>query len=164
MTRPDIAYAVHVVSQFMHVPRTTHLHAVKRIFKYLQGTLVHGLLLRPSADSRIIVAYSDVDWAGCKDTCRSTTGYVVYFGPNLISRRSKKQPTVSTSFTEAEYRVVGYIVAKTIWIRELLHDLHITITTPTRLYCDNVSATFMTANPVQHDRSKHIVVDSHFCA
>lgn len=146
----------------MHAPRTTHLHAVKRIFRYLQGTLDHGLLLRPSATSTIIVAYSDADWAGCKDSCRSTTGYAVYFGPNLIAWRSKKQPTVSKSSTEAEYRAIGYTVAETIRIRKRLCDLGIVITTPTSLYCDNVSATYMTANPVMHDRSKHIAVDYHF--
>jgi len=73
MTRPDSAYAVHVVFQFIHAPPTTHLHAVKRIFRYLQGTQAHGLLLRPSASLSIIVAYLEAVWVGCKDFCRSTT-------------------------------------------------------------------------------------------
>ena len=99
--RPDIAYAVHVVSQFMH--------AVKRIFRYLQGTLTHGLFLRPSTSPSIVIAYSDADWAGCKDSCRSTTGYAIYLGPNMIAWHSKKRPTVSRSSTKAEYRPLGYI-------------------------------------------------------
>ena len=162
MTKPDTAYAVHVVSQFMHAPRTTHLHAIKRIFRYLQGTLGHGLQVRPASTPSVIVAYSDADWAGCKDSFRSSTGYAVFFGPNLIAWCSKKQPTVSKSSTEAEYRAVAYIVAETIWIWKLLHALCIHLSTPTRVYCDNISASYMEVNPVQHDRSKHIMLDYHF--
>ena len=118
MTRPDIAYAIHIVYQFVHASCTTHLSAVKRIFRYLQGTLHDGVVLRPAVTSSVIVTYSDADWAGCKDTCRSTTGYAVFFGPNLIAWHSKKQPTVSKSSTEVEYSVVAYAVAETIWIRK----------------------------------------------
>ena len=108
------------------------------------------------------MAYSDADWAGYKDSSRSTTGYAVCFTPNLIACRSKKQPTISKSSTEVEYRAIGYIVAETIWIHKLLCDMGFLIATPTKLYCDNVSATYMIANPVMHDRSKHIAVDYHF--
>ena len=90
MTRPDIANAIHVVFQFMHAPHTTHLHVVKRIFTYLQGTQDHSLLLRPSTSPSLIVTYSNADWAGCKNSCCSTTSYAVYFEPNLITWRSKK--------------------------------------------------------------------------
>ena len=72
MTRPDITYAVHV-SQFVHAPYTTHLHAVKHIFRYLQGTSAHSLWFRPTTSSIMVVAYSDADWAGRKDSCQSTT-------------------------------------------------------------------------------------------
>ena len=85
-------------------------------------------------------------------------GYVVFFGPHLISQRSKKQPTVSKPSTEAEYRSIVYVVAETIWIYEVLHDIAIALSAPVRLYCDNVNAMYMTAKPVQHDRSKHIAV------
>ena len=85
MTRPDIAYSVHAVFQFMYAPLTTNLFAVKRIFRYLHGTMVHGLFLCPFADASIIVAYFDADWASCKDTYWSTSGYAVYFRPNLIA-------------------------------------------------------------------------------
>ena len=108
MTRPDIAYDVHMVSQFMHAPRTSHLHAVKRIFRYLQGTPDLGLFLHATGTPTIVVAYSDADWAGCRDNRRFTTSYAVFLGKNLISWRSKKQPTVYKSSTEAEYRVVAY--------------------------------------------------------
>jgi len=77
----------------MHASCTTHLHAVKCIFRYLQGTLQFGLQLRPASSPSMIVAYSDADWVGCKDSCHSTTGCAVFFGPNPISWCSKKQPS-----------------------------------------------------------------------
>jgi len=85
MTRPDISYVVHVISQFMHAPCTTHLHAVKRIFRYLQGALSYGLWLHLAATPSVIDAYSNVDRVGYKDSCWSTTGYALFFDPNLIS-------------------------------------------------------------------------------
>ncbi|CAH9051136.1 unnamed protein product [Cuscuta europaea] len=90
LTRPDITYAVHLVSQFMHAPRTTHIFAVKRIFRYLQRTRDHGLWLQQSNLPTCIVAYSDADWAGCPDSSRSTTGFAVFLGPNLVSWKAKK--------------------------------------------------------------------------
>lgn len=110
MTWPDINYAIHVVSQFMHAPHTTHVFGVKRIFKYLQGTLADGILLCSTIVSSITVAYSDVDWVGCKNSCRSTTGHAVFFSPNFIAWCSKKQ--LSKSSIEADYRVVAYVIAE----------------------------------------------------
>ncbi|XP_019228021.1 PREDICTED: uncharacterized protein LOC109209247 [Nicotiana attenuata] len=162
MTRPDIAYVVNVVSQFMHAPRTTHMHCVKRIFRYLQGTLTYGLTLRALCLTSIVIAYSDADWAGCPDSRRSTSGFAVFLGSNLIFWRAKKQPTVSKSSTEAEYRAIAYTVAKTCWIRHILCELGIFLHEPIRVLCDNISSTYMTRNPAFHDRSKHIDVDFHF--
>ncbi|CAH9114185.1 unnamed protein product, partial [Cuscuta epithymum] len=159
LTRPDITYAVHMVSQFMHAPRTSHLLAVKRIYRYLQGTSKHGLWLRSDKNISVIVAYSDADWAGCPDSSRSTTGYAIFLGTNLISWRSKKQPTVSKSSTEAEYRAIAYTVQDTLFIRSLLVDMGILISAPVQLHCDNVSASYLAVNPIQHDRSKHIKID-----
>ncbi|CAH9088824.1 unnamed protein product [Cuscuta epithymum] len=162
LTRPDIIYVVHLVSQFMHAPRTTHLFAVKRIFRYLHGTLDHGLWLQPTSQATCVIAYSDVDWAGCPDTSRSTTGFDVFLGSNLVSWKSKKQPTVSKSSTEAEYRAVAYTVQDTLHIRSVLFELGFPVTTLVQLFCDNISASYLTANPVQHARSKHIQIDYHF--
>lgn len=93
---PDISYAVHQICLYRHDPRLPHLHALKRIIRYLQGTSGFGLqLLKGRIDE--LVAYSDADWAGCPDTRRSTSGYCVFLGSNLVSWSSKRQPTVSRS-------------------------------------------------------------------
>ncbi|CAH9141036.1 unnamed protein product [Cuscuta epithymum] len=138
MTRPDITFAVHLVSQFMHAPRTPHLLAVKRIFRYLQGSISHGLLLRPSTSTPTIQAYSDADWAGCPDSSRSTSGFAIFLGPNLVSWKAKKQPTVSRSSTEAEYRAIAYTVQDTLHIRSILFELCFPVHAPVTLMCDNI--------------------------
>ncbi|KAJ9555155.1 LOW QUALITY PROTEIN: hypothetical protein OSB04_009769 [Centaurea solstitialis] len=114
-TRPDIAYAVQQVCLFMHDPRLPHLNALKRILRYLKGTLSHGLHIKASAVDRL-VAYSDADWAGCPTTRRSTSGFCVYLGDNLVSWSSKRQHVVSRSSAEAEYRGIANVVAETAWL------------------------------------------------
>ncbi|XP_026429121.1 uncharacterized protein LOC113325107 [Papaver somniferum] len=102
-TRPDISYAVQQVCLFMHDPREPHMQALKRIIRYLQGTIHHGLFISVSTTSGL-TTYSDDDWAGCPDSRRSTSGYCVFLGDNLISWSSKRQATISRSSAEAEYR------------------------------------------------------------
>jgi len=145
----------------MHDPRDGHLSAVKRILHYLRGTLGHGLLLRPSSTSALVV-YTNADWASCPDTRKSTPGYAVFLGDNLVSWSSKRQPTVSRSSAEAEYRAVANGVAEACWLRQLLQELHNPLTTSTLVYCDNVSAVYLSTNPVQHQRTKHVEIDLHF--
>jgi hypothetical protein len=160
-TRPDIAYAVQQVCLHMHDPREPHLAALKRILRYIRGTLDLGLLLQPSTATDLVV-YTDADWAGCPDTRRSTSGYAVFLGDNLISWSSKRQNTVSRSSAEAEYRAVANGVAEATWLRQLLLELHTPLRRATLVYCDNISAVYMTSNPVQHQRTKHIEIDLHF--
>ena len=105
LTQPDIQYAVHQLCLFMHDPRVNHLNALKRVFGYLQGTQSHGLQLYKSI-SNTLTAYTDADWACCLDTRRSTSVYCVFLGDNLISCSSKRQPTVSRSSSESEYKWV----------------------------------------------------------
>lgn len=160
-TRPDIAYAVQQVCLHMHDPREPHLNALKRIIRYIKGTITHGLRLTPTNLSNI-TAYTDADWAGCSTTRRSTSGYCIFLGDNLVSWSAKRQPTVSRSSAEAEYRGVANAVAEATWIRNLLLELHCPVTTATIVYCDNVSAIYLSTNPVQHQRTKHVEIDIHF--
>ncbi|XP_065882218.1 uncharacterized mitochondrial protein AtMg00810-like [Euphorbia lathyris] len=159
--RPDISYAVQQVCLFMHDPKTQHMAAIKRILRYIKGTLNLGLTLTPSSLGSL-VSYTDVDWGGCPDTRRSTSGYCVFLGDNLISWSAKRQPTLSRSSDEAEYRGVANVVSETCWIRNLLLELHCPIRKSTLVYCDNVSAVYLSENPVQHQRTKHVEMDIHF--
>ena len=160
-TRPDIAYAVQQVCLHMHDPREPHLAALKRILRYIRGTLHLGLLLRPSTQSDLLV-YSDADWAGCPDTRKSTSGYAVFLGDNLVSWSSKRQNAVSRSSAEAEYRAIANAVAEVSWLRQLLVELHVPLRRTTLVYCDNISTVYMSSNPVQHQRTKHVEIDLHF--
>ncbi|PRQ35279.1 putative RNA-directed DNA polymerase [Rosa chinensis] len=162
ITRPDIAFAVNSVSQFMSQPRLPHLVAVKRILRYVKGTLGHGLSFAPQHQPVHLFAYSDADWAGCPDSRRSTSGYLVYLGSNLISWCSKKQPTIARSSAESEYRSLAHACAETTWLGYLLYELGARIQFPILLHCDNLSATYMASNPVFHARTKHIELDYHY--
>ncbi|GJT83476.1 ribonuclease H-like domain-containing protein [Tanacetum coccineum] len=116
-------------------------------------------LYRSLAD---LVAYSDADWAGCPTTHRLTSGYCVFLGNNLLSWSSKRQPKLSRFSAEAEYCGVANAVAKTCWLRSLLRGLHTHLSSATLVYCDNVSVFYLSCNPVQHQRTKHIEIDIHF--
>lgn len=122
LTRPDISYAVQHACLFMHAPRSTHFQLIKRILRYLQGTSHFGIQIYKSP-SHELIAYSDADWAGCPDTRKSTSGFCVFLGSNLVSWSSKRQATVSRSSAEAEYHAVANCVAKTTWLRQLLQEL-----------------------------------------
>lgn len=160
-TRPDISYAVHQVCLYMHDPRLPHLHALRRIIRYIKGTISHGLqLIKGEIDC--LTAYSDADWGGCPDTRRSTSGYCVFLGPNLVSWSAKRQPTVSRSSSEAEYKGVANTVAELCWLRNLMLELHCNITKASIVYCDNISSVYLASNPVKHQRTKHIELDIHF--
>ncbi|GJW40939.1 ribonuclease H-like domain-containing protein [Tanacetum coccineum] len=146
---------------YMHDPREPHLNAMKHVLRYLQGTTDLGLQLFRSTTSQLIV-YSDADWADYLATRRSTSGYYVFLGDNLLTLSSKRQDTLSCSSAEAEYRGVTNVVAETSWIRNLFCELHTPLFTATLVYCDNVSVVYMSANPVQHQRTKHIEIDIYF--
>nr|GEX99909.1 ribonuclease H-like domain-containing protein [Tanacetum cinerariifolium] len=160
-TRPDISYVVQQICLYMHDPREPHLAALKRILRYIRGTLDFGFHLY-SSTTISLVGYTDVDWAGCPLTRRSTSGYCVFLGDNLLSWSSKHQQTISRSSAEAEYRGVANVVAETAWLRTPLRELHSPLSVATLFYCDNVSATYVSANPGQHQRTKHIEIDIHF--
>ncbi|CAA7020424.1 unnamed protein product [Microthlaspi erraticum] len=126
-----------------------------------KGTITQGLHITPSKTTTL-TAYTDADWAGCPNTRRSTSSYCLYLGDNLILWSSKRQHTVSQSSAEAEYRGVANAVAELVWVRNLLLEIHYPITTTTLVYCDNVSAVYLSTNPIQHQRTKHVEIDIHF--
>ncbi|GJZ09189.1 ribonuclease H-like domain-containing protein, partial [Tanacetum coccineum] len=160
-TEPNLGPDGVLICLFMHDPREPYLSALKRILWYVRGTLDFGLQLYASS-SGSLVAYYDVDWDGFPSTHRSTSGYCVFFRDNLISWSSKRQHTLSRSSAKAEYQGVVNAVAETAWLRNLLLELHSPLVTATLFYCDNVSAIYLTANPVQHQRTKHIEIDIYF--
>nr|GFA89280.1 ribonuclease H-like domain-containing protein [Tanacetum cinerariifolium] len=129
-TRPDLSYAVQQLCLYRHDPREPHHNAMKRVLRYLRGTTNLGLQLFWSTTSQLI-AYSDSNWAGCPATRRSTSGYCVFLGDNLLTWSSKRQDTLSRSSAEAEYRGVANAVAETSWIRNLLCELHTLLFTAT---------------------------------
>nr|GEW66025.1 ribonuclease H-like domain-containing protein [Tanacetum cinerariifolium] len=153
---------VHHVCLYMHDLREPYFATLKCILRYVQGTLELCLHLYASATTSL-VGYTDADWAGCPSTRRSTFGYCMFLGDNLLSWSAKRQHTISCSSIEVEYQGVANVVAETVWIHNLFHELHSPLLTATLVYCDNVSAVYMSANPVQHQHTKHIEIDIYFC-
>ena len=161
LTRPDLSFAVNKVCQFLHAPTTVHWSAVKRILRYVRGTCDTGLKIRRSK-SMLVSAFSDADWAGCIEDRRSTGGFAVFLGSNLISWCARKQTTVSRSSTEAEYKALANATAEMMWVQKLLQELKVPHPPAARLWCDNLGAKYLSANPIFHARTKHIEIDFHF--
>ncbi|GJX04163.1 ribonuclease H-like domain-containing protein [Tanacetum coccineum] len=132
----------------MHDPREPHFAALRRILRYIRGTVDFGLQLYVFATT--LLGYTDADWAGFLSTRRSTLGYCAFLRDNLLLWSAKRQHTISRSSSKAEYQGVANVVAETAWVRNLLHELHSPLMTATLVYCDNVSAVYLSANPVQH--------------
>ena len=138
----------------MSSPTISHWAAVEHIPCYLKEAKKHGHIR--------IECFLDADWAGSKEDRRSTLGYCVFFGENMFSWKSKKQNVVSRSSAESEYRAMAQSVCEILWIRQLLMEVGIETSVPTKLWCDNQTAMHMASNPVFHERTKHIEIDCHF--
>jgi len=160
-SRPNIAYAVSVASQFMHNPRERHLQAVNRIIQYLKASPGKGLLFKKGENLSMKV-YMDADYAGSIVDRRSTIGYCMFLGGNLETWRSKKQNVVAISSAKAEFKVMAQGVCELLWMKIILDDLKIKYEAPMSLASDNTSAINIAHNPVQHDRTKHVEIDRHF--
>eukprot|EP00257_Ricinus_communis_P021105 XP_015580508.1 uncharacterized protein LOC107262008 [Ricinus communis] len=160
ITRPDIAYVVHIVSQFVTSPTTIHWAVLLRILRYLRGTQFQTLLFS-STSSLELCAYSDADWAGDPTDRKSTTGFYIFLGDSLISWKSKKQDVISRSSTEAEYRAMASTTCEIVWLRWLLADMGVFLWQPTPLHCDNKSVIQIAHNSVFHEQTKHIEIDCH---
>ncbi|XP_024626820.1 uncharacterized mitochondrial protein AtMg00810-like [Medicago truncatula] len=159
-TRPDISYAVQQLSQFMSKPTSTHHEAAIRVLRYIKSCPGLGLFY-PSTSHLQLKAFCDSDWATCPDTRKSVTCYTIFLGDSLISWKSKKQPTVSKSSSEAEYRAMATTVCEIQWLTYLLQDFNLQFHTPALLYCDSQSARHIAANTSFHERTKHIELDCH---
>ncbi|XP_042958182.1 uncharacterized mitochondrial protein AtMg00810-like [Carya illinoinensis] len=160
ITRLDLSYSVQALSQFMAKPSTKHFQDAERVLRYIKATTGQDIFL--SADSPLhLKAYSDSDWGGCIDTRRSVTGFTMFIGDSLISWKLKKQPTISRSSTESEYRALASTTCEIQWLMYLLANLHIPHPQAILLYTDSKPASEIASNPVQHERTKHIQLDCH---
>jgi hypothetical protein len=161
MTRPDIAFAVSNLSQYLDSPRTTHLHAVTRVFRYLSGTKGFKLVL--GGLNTTIVGYSDSDWAS-QIHRHSISGFAFFIGDGVVSWSSKKQPIITLSSTEAEYVALTHSSKDIIWSHKLLTEFSpiFSLKLPTTLYCDNQGAIRLSKDSTFHGRTKHIDVHFHF--
>ncbi|XP_019053481.1 PREDICTED: uncharacterized protein LOC109114767 [Nelumbo nucifera] len=161
LTRLDVAFAVNKVCQFLHAPTEEHWGAVKRILRYLKGTINTGLFFSAHMSDNL-TAYSNTNWTRCPDDKRSTSRYGIFLGSHLISWSAKKQPTIARLSTRAEFRALAKATTKLLWLNSLLSDLGVKIRSPPMLYCDNIGATYLAAHPIFHARTKHIEVDFNF--
>ena len=159
-SRPDIAFAVGNVARYCSKPTKSHWIAVKRIFRYLRGTIQFGLLY--SKEDGTLIGYSDADWGGDCNDYKSTTGYLFQMGGAAVSWKSKKQSCVALSTAEAEYMALSSAAQEAVWLRELNSDLGNPQSQPILMYEDNQSAIAMARNPQSHGRSKHINIRYHF--
>jgi hypothetical protein len=160
ITRPDIAYVAHVVSQFVASPTTIHRAVVLRILRYLRGTVFQSLLLSSTSSLEVRV-YSDADHSSDLIDRKSVTGFCIFLSDSLIYWKSKKQSIVSQSSIEAEYRAMASTTKKIVWLHWLLADIGVSFSYPTPMYCDNQSSIQIAHNSVFHGRTKQIEIDCH---
>ncbi|XP_019090032.1 PREDICTED: uncharacterized protein LOC109128321 [Camelina sativa] len=161
LTRPDLSYIVHLLAQLLAEPRQRHWEAAVRVVKYLKGTCGQGILFSKDSDLHLD-AYCDSDYNSCPKTRRSFFGYVVLLGKSHICWKTKKQKTVSMSSAEAEYKAMAFTYQEINWLKELLLLFQVPHSEPITLHCDNKAALYIAANPVFHERTKHIEKDCHF--
>ncbi|KAK1417486.1 hypothetical protein QVD17_26615 [Tagetes erecta] len=160
-SRPDLTYAVSLVSRFLQSPSKIHMGAARRILKYVASTTHFGIWYKKSQEIKL-VGYSDSDWASCMDDRKSLSAYVFSLGTGAVSWRSKKQTTVALSSTEAEYISATGATCQALWLRRILEDLGFNQAKPTVIYCDNKSAINLAKNPITDGRTRHIDIKYHF--
>eukprot|EP00253_Pinus_taeda_P029123 PITA_29123 len=160
-TRPDIMFAVSLISRFMERPKEAHWQVAKRIMRYVRGTKSFGILYNVSEYSDL-VGYTDSDWVGSIDDRKSTSGYVFHMGSGAISWASKKQSIVALSIAEAEYVAATSAACQAVWMRRMLRSLGQEKAKATMIFCDNSSTIALSKNSVFHKRTKHIDTRFHY--
>ncbi|XP_070007618.1 uncharacterized mitochondrial protein AtMg00810-like [Nicotiana sylvestris] len=162
MTRPDIAFVIQVLSQYMHAPKTFHMKVARRVVKYIKSTPGLGLFM-PTGSCNKLIVYCDSDWGACVESRRSIIGYVVKFGDVVIFWKLKKQGTISRSSTEAEFRSMTTTVAEIMWLFGLFKELlGVDIALHVPLHYDSKAAIQIAAYLFFPKRTKHIDIDCHF--
>ena len=161
-TRPDICSTVVSLSRHLEAPTEANMEAGKRVLRYLAGTTDKGVSFRKGDDNHKLVVFSDSDWAGCKITRRSTSGFLVYFAGGPISWKSKLQTTTALSSCEAEYVALTLAVKDVLHLHQLFNELGVSLEKPTMIFGDNSAAISLAKNPVNHQRTKHIDIKHHF--
>ncbi|XP_071714945.1 uncharacterized mitochondrial protein AtMg00810-like [Rutidosis leptorrhynchoides] len=161
ITRPEIAYSVDIVSQFMQCPTNVHLDAAKRIIRYVKGSIGHGLWYK-KCDNVLLNGFVDPDWMGDANDRHSTSGYCFNIGSAVISWCSKKQDVVALSSTEAEYIAATMAAQECTWLRRLIGDILEKVDYVVKLRCDKESAIKLASNPIFHAGTKHIEMRYHF--
>jgi len=163
VTRPDIMFVVGLISRYMEKPTNLHIQAIKRILRYVKGSVNLGIYYkREAASDERLMAYSDNDYAGDQDDLRSISGYVFMLSEGAVAWSSKKQPVVSLSTTRAEFISAAHYACQAVWMRRVLEMLDCKQGTHTIIHCDNMSTIKLAKNLVMHGRSKHIDVRFHF--
>lgn len=160
-TRPDIMFVVSLLSRYLAHPTDIHLQAVKRVLRYIKGTLTYGIFYKQVGNKELL-AYTDSDYAGDLEDRKSTSGFLFSLSSAAVSWSSKKQPVVTLSTTEAEFIAAASCACQAVWLRRILENLNHASTGATVMYCDNSSTIKLSRNPVMHGRSKHIDVRFHF--
>ena len=160
VTRPDIAHSISIVSRYMSAPTVDHWATVEQILCYLKGAPGRGILYSNQGHNKI-KCFSDADWAGSKEDRRSTSGYRVFVGRNVVGK-NKKQNVVYRSNAESEYRAMPQSVCKIMWLHQLLMEVGIETPVLAKLWCDNQVVLHIASNHVFHERTKHIEIDCHF--
>jgi hypothetical protein len=164
-TRPDLAFAISCLSRHLQNPSKEHETAAKRVLRYLKGTQHYGLTFQYNLNEPIVFGYSDSDWAGDADTRRSTSGYSFFVAGGLVSWKSKRQPIVTLSSTEAEYTALTEALREAAWLRGLLSELGFDKASlqPLLIFEDNQSTIQLATNHANSNRTKHIDVRNHYC-
>lgn len=160
-TGPDISFSINKLSQYLQTPTSMHWTAVKQVLRYLKGTVDFSLHLQASPTLNL-QGFSDASFADSSEDRKSTGGYCLFFGNNLISWSSRKQQAVSRSSSESEYRALANLAAEILWVTHLLKEIHFPMSASPIIWSDSMSATTLASNPVFHARSKHNELDIHF--